>query len=80
MISYMLTSAVSLTAAVEAIASAFPALWSFRIWLVLFLLLLLTILNLRWFTRDRYDNVYTGISFPIHLFTHAGLWSHPVFH
>lgn len=46
-IDYLLTAAVSLTAGVEAIASAFPVLWSYRIPAALFLLLLITLLNLR---------------------------------
>lgn len=44
---YLLTSAVSLTAATEAIASAVPALWAHRISFSLFLLLVITLLNLR---------------------------------
>jgi amino acid transporter len=47
MIDYLLTAAVSLTAGVEAIASAFPILWNYRIAVSLFLLLLITLLNLR---------------------------------
>jgi amino acid transporter len=47
LLDYVLTAAVSLTAGVEAIASAFPALWPYRITLALFFLLLITLLNLR---------------------------------
>ncbi len=47
LIDYVLTAAVSLTAGIEAIASAFPVLWNHRIELALFLLLLITLLNLR---------------------------------
>jgi amino acid transporter len=47
LISYILTAAVSLTAGVEAIASAFPIFWSYRIEASLILLLLITLLNLR---------------------------------
>ena len=47
MLDYVLTAAVSLTAGVEAIASAFPALWPYRITLALFFLLIITLLNLR---------------------------------
>jgi amino acid transporter len=47
MIDYLLVAAVSLTAGVEAIASALPVLWPYRVWLSLFLLLVITIINLR---------------------------------
>jgi amino acid transporter len=47
MIDYVLTAAVSLTAGVEAIASAIPALWPYRMQAALFLLLLITLINLR---------------------------------
>lgn len=46
-VDYILTAAVSLTAGVEAIASAFPFLWNYRVLLSLVLLLLLTLANLR---------------------------------
>ena len=44
---YLLTAAVSLTAGVEALASAFPALWPYRVTVALLLLALITLLNLR---------------------------------
>jgi amino acid transporter len=47
LIDYVLTAAVSLTAGVAAIASAFPALWPHRIILALLLLLIITLANLR---------------------------------
>lgn len=47
LIDYLLTAAVSLTAGVEAIASAYPALWPYRTQLALLLLLGITIANLR---------------------------------
>ena len=47
LLDYLLTAAVSLTAGVEAIASAFPALWPHRVTLALFILLLITLLNMR---------------------------------
>jgi amino acid transporter len=47
MISYVLTAAVSLTAGVEALASAFPGLWPYRTVTALFLLLIITFINLR---------------------------------
>ena len=47
LIGYLLTAAVSLTAGVEAIASAFPELWPHRILIALILLTLITLANLR---------------------------------
>ena len=47
LLDYVLTAAVSLTAGVEAIASAFPVLWGYRVWLALTLLGLIMLLNLR---------------------------------
>lgn len=46
-IDYILTAAVSLTAGVEVIASAFPSLLPYRIALALILLLIITLANLR---------------------------------
>lgn len=47
LIGYLLTAAVSLTAGVEAIASAFPALWPQRVLVATFLLIVITLINLR---------------------------------
>ncbi len=47
LIDYILTAAVSLTAGVAAIASAFPGLWPYRVALSLALLVVITIANLR---------------------------------
>ncbi|HET6846568.1 MAG TPA: APC family permease [Anaerolineales bacterium] len=47
LLDYVLNAAVSLTAGVAAIASAFPGLWTYRVALALLLLLLITIINLR---------------------------------
>jgi amino acid transporter len=47
LIDYLLTAAVSLTAGVEAIASAFPGLYGIRIEIALGLLAIITIANLR---------------------------------
>ncbi len=47
LIDYVLTAAVSLTAGVAAIASAFPALWPYRVTLSLAFLVLITLANLR---------------------------------
>jgi amino acid transporter len=46
-VDYILTAAVSLTAGVAAISSAFPVLHQYRIFIALFLLLVITLLNLR---------------------------------
>ena len=45
LIDYLLTAAVSLTAGVAAIASAFPVLWPYRITLALALLVLIMLIN-----------------------------------
>ncbi len=47
LVDYILTAAVSLTAGVAAIASAFPALWPYQVWLALALLVIITLANLR---------------------------------
>ncbi len=47
LIDYLLTAAVSLTAGVDAIASAFPILHSYKIECALFILLVITAINLR---------------------------------
>ncbi len=63
MIDYVLTAAVSLTAGVDAIASALPFLWPFRIPLALALLLLITLINLRGLSETG-----TLMSIPVYLF------------
>src|SRR5512135_1904293 len=47
MVDYVLTAAVSLTAGIEALASAFPLLWQYRVVASLALLVVLTLINLR---------------------------------
>jgi amino acid transporter len=47
LVDYVLNAAVSLTAGVEAIASAFPILWNYRVPAALGLLVLITLVNLR---------------------------------
>ena len=47
LIDYLLTAAVSLTAGVEAIASAIPALWPYRVQIALVLLFIIAVANLR---------------------------------
>lgn len=63
LLDYLLVSAVSLTAAVAAIASVFPALWEYRVIIALFFLAIITIINLRGVQE-------TGklISFPVYGF------------
>ncbi len=63
LIDYILTAAVSLTAGVEAIASAFPVLHTHRVAFALGLLVLITLLNLRGLRETG-----TFMSFPIYLF------------
>lgn len=47
LVDYLLTAAVSLTAGVEAIASAFPVLWAYRVEVSLVILAVITLINLR---------------------------------
>ncbi len=70
MIDYVLTAAVSLTAGVEAIASAFPNLWNYRIVLALALLGVITWINLR-----GAQEAGTVMAVPVYLFifTYLGM-------
>jgi len=63
MIDYLLTAAVSLTAGVAAIASAFPVLWPYRVSLALVLLLIITLINLRGIQETG-----TVMAIPVYLF------------
>jgi len=63
MVDYILTAAVSLTAGVEAIASAFPALWPYKIEVSLVILLVITLANLR-----GQREAGTLMSVPVYLF------------
>ena len=63
LIDYLLTAAVSLTAGVEAIASAFPVLWDYRVPLALLLLLIITLANLRGLRETG-----TLMAIPVYLF------------
>lgn len=47
LLDYLLAAAVSLSAAVAAISSAFPFLWEYRVLIALLLLALITLINLR---------------------------------
>lgn len=63
LIDYLLNAAVSLTAGVAAIASAFPVLWNFRVELALFLLVIITMINLRGMQETG-----TLMAIPVYLF------------
>jgi amino acid transporter len=63
LIDYVLTAAVSLTAGVAAIASAFPALWPYRVEVALVLLAIITIANLRGLREAG-----TLVAIPVYLF------------
>lgn len=68
MIDYTLTAAVSLTAGVAAIASAFPDLWPHRVMLALAFLALITVANLRGLRESG-----TIMAVPVYLFLTAYL-------
>jgi amino acid transporter len=63
LLNYLLNAAVSLTAGVAAIASAFPQLWPQRVGLSLVLLLIITIINLRGLRESG-----TAMSVPVYFF------------
>jgi amino acid transporter len=63
MIDYVLTAAVSLTAGVDALASALPFLWPYKVGVALFLLGLITLINLRGLRETG-----TLMSIPVYLF------------
>jgi amino acid transporter len=63
LLDYILTAAVSLTAGVGAIASAFPELWPYRVELALLLLVFITLLNLRGLRESG-----TAMAVPVYLF------------
>jgi amino acid transporter len=60
---YILTAAVSLTAGVAAIASAFPALWPYKVWIALGLLVIITVVNMRGLRESG-----TALGVPVYLF------------
>jgi amino acid transporter len=63
LVDYILNAAVSLTAGVAAVASAFPALWPYRVALSLFLLAVITLINLRGLRETG-----TVMAVPVYLF------------
>ncbi|MBX7253135.1 MAG: amino acid permease, partial [Candidatus Promineofilum sp.] len=70
LIDYVLNAAVSVTAGVAALASAFPALWPYRTALALLLLLVITLVNLRGVREAG-----TVMTIPVYLFlaTYLGM-------
>src|SRR5512135_600035 len=68
LIDYVLTAAVRLTAGVEAVASAFPSLWTYRVEASLVLLAIIALLNLRGIRETG-----TLIAIPVYLFLVAYL-------
>ena len=63
MIDYLLNAAVSTTAGVAAIASAFPGLWAYRVELALVVLAIITLVNLRGLQETG-----TAMAIPVYLF------------
>jgi amino acid transporter len=63
LLDYILTAAVSLTAGVAAISSAFPVLWPYRVWISLGLLALICLFNLRGLKESG-----TIMTIPVYLF------------
>ena len=63
LIDYILNAAVSLTAGMDAIASAFPWLWQYRVIFALLILALITLLNLRGLRETG-----TLMAIPVYLF------------
>ncbi len=63
LIDYVLNAAVSLTAGVAALASAFPALWPYQTVLALVMLLFITLINLRGVREAG-----TAMTIPVYLF------------
>ena len=71
LLDYILTAAVSLTAGVAAISSAFPELWPYRVWLALGLLGLIMLLNLRGLREFRNGYRGTGLPVPGFIYRHV---------
>src|SRR5512139_1948507 len=76
LIDYLLTAAVSLTAGVEAIASAFPILLDHRVTLALVLLAIITIANLRGL---RETGTFMAIPVYLFLFTYLPMLAYGVY-
>jgi len=63
LLDYVLTAAVSLTAGVASISSAFPEIWPYRVWVALGLLTIIGLLNLRGLRESG-----TFMAVPVYLF------------
>ncbi len=70
LIDYVLTAAVSLTAGVEALSSAFPVFWEYRVVISLFFLVIITLINLRGVQES---GTFMAIPVYLFLFTYLGL-------
>ncbi|WP_134684084.1 APC family permease [Brevibacillus migulae] len=68
LVDYILTVAVSTSASTDAITSAFPILHDYRVLIALFMILIVTILNLRGITESA-----TILMYPVYLFVFAML-------
>jgi amino acid transporter len=77
LVDYVLAAAVSLTAGVEAIASAFPVLWPYRELVSLGLLMVITLLNLR---GMRETGTLMAIPIYLFLFTFLSMLAYGVLH
>lgn len=70
LLDYILTAAVSLTAGVAAISSAFPEVWPYRVWVALGLLTAIALLNLR---GIRESGTVMAVPVYLFLFTFGGM-------
>ena len=75
LVGYLLTAAVSLTAGVEAIASAFPVLWPYRVAVSLVLFGCRCLAESARLAGDGHADVDSGVSVSVYVFAYAGLWS-----
>jgi len=73
---YILTAAVSLTAGVAAIASAFPELWPYRVWIALGILLVISLLNLR---GQKESGTFMAVPVYLFLFSFIGMLLYGLF-
>ena len=76
LVDYVLTAAVSLTAGVEAIASAFPALWPYRVELSLAPAGVITLVNLR---GPRETGTLMAVPVYLFLFTYLPMLAYGAF-
>lgn len=76
LVDYVLTASVSLTAGVEALASAIPALWDHRVSAALILLAMITLVNLRGLKES---GTFMAIPVYLFLFTYLPLLAYGVY-